>query len=60
MSKGKLPKGLTAFKMKAKGPQAAAEAADMAEDAAEHGNVKKAKLKVKFEKPGKSSVTEDE
>lgn len=59
MSKGKLPKGLTAFKVKAKGPQAASEVADMAEDAAEHGNVKKAKLKVKFHKPD-SSVTEDE
>lgn len=58
MSKGKLPKGLTAFKMKAKGPHAAKAASEMAEEAAEQGNVKKAKLKVKFNKP--DSVVEDE
>lgn len=50
MSGKKIPNGLTAFKVKGKGDKGMAAVSDMADAAAHKGNVKKAKLKVKFSK----------
>ncbi len=48
--KAKLPRGLTKFKAKGEGSKGAHAIAALAEHAAQHGDVKKAKLKVRFNK----------